>query len=324
MKKLAIIGCSGMIYDFIYEYSKPLNMNLVAVCGEDSETSRFAAMYTVQNRYLDYRLMLNEQMPDMVIVYPDQENKQFEIVKNCLLAGADVLCERPVCHTREEGEALIQLEKQTGKFIMTRYNRRYMPAYKMVRQILSSSSFGRPLMYSSSFHAGPYSSELTFIENHISHHLDLARMLLGRIHLLRVDRIAENAQQMGFNIVFKSEEGVLGNIQSNSFLCPDYPMERVEIAGNSRQIIVDNVRNVYYNQPQTKIENSQGENFLSEGGTRVWNINQAQLNNHVYYGFEEMLGDFFRLAETGKKPDQGMKETVDTFKLIAELKTLIA
>jgi predicted dehydrogenase len=316
MKKMAIIGCGGMIYDFIYEYTKGLDVRLEAVCGEEEETERFAGMYAVKRNFAHYEEMLDRIRPDLVIVFPADESKQFEITKACLLSGADVLCERPICHSSTEGDELIDLQKQTGRFAMPRYNRRYMPAYTSARHIINSVEFGKTYMYHSSFHAGAYGSEAAFVSNHISHHLDLARMLLGEINLLDIRRLAEDDRRIAYNIVFESEKGTIGNIQSNSFLCGDYPMERVEISGNTRQLIVDNVRNLIYNQPAMRIENSDAVDFLANGGTKILNMNYAQLNNFAFYGFEHMLKEFVRCSQARVKPLQDIEDAMKTFQLI--------
>jgi predicted dehydrogenase len=323
MNKLSIIGCGGMIYDFIYEYTKALDVRLEAVCGEEKETNGFTARYTADGCFLDYHEMLDRIHPDFVIVFPGDESKQFEMTKACLLSGADVLCERPVCHSIAEGEELIELQKKTGHFAMPRYNRRYMPAYTSAKHIIDSVEFGKTYMYHSGFHAGAYGGEAAFISNHISHHLDLARMLLGEISLLDIRRLAEDDRRVGYNIVFEAEKGTVGNIQSNSFLCGDYPMERVEISGDTRQIIVDNVRNVIYNQPAVRIENSCAVDFLKGGGTKILNMNYAQLNNYTFYGFEDMLKEFVRCSRLRVKPLQDMEDAMKTFRLIQSVKSIV-
>ena len=319
MKTLALIGCSGMVYDFLYEYTKQLDVRLVAVCGTEDETERFCRMYAAPARFVSYCDMLEKVAPELVIAFPTDESMQFTVVKDCLLAGADVLCERPVCHSREEGEQLVALCRQTGHFVMPRYNRRYMPTYLAAKEIVRSKPFGRSYMYASGFHAGAYSSESAFVNNHIGHHLDLARMLLGEVSITHVERIGESDQRVGYNILFRADCGTLGVIQSNSFLCMDYPMERVEIAGNERQVVVENVRALRYNQPQAKISDSQVWDFLADGGTKALNLNNNQLNNFTFYGFEEMVREFVRCSKLHIKPLQDIEDALETYKLIETL-----
>ena len=320
MKKLALIGCTGMVYEFLYEYTKHLEVRLAAICGSEEEMDRFSRMYATPARFTDYREMLDRIAPELVIAFPPKESMQFQVVWDCLSTGADVLCERPVCHSTEEGERLIALCRQTGRFVMPRYNRRHMPTYRSAKQIVDSPAFGRPHMYLSSFHAGAYESEAAFVNNHISHHFDLARMLLGEIAITHVERTVQDDRHVGYNILFRAAQGTLGVIQSNSFLCADYPMERMEISGNERQVIVENVRTLQYNQPQHGSFGTDAWDFLADGGTRALNLNNNQLNNFTYYGFEEMARDFVRCAHTREAPRQDMADALETYQLVETLR----
>jgi predicted dehydrogenase len=315
LKKLAIIGCGGMVYDFIHDYTKDLAAALSGISGSEKDIRRFSKMYAVPRGFTDYREMLEAVRPDLVMVFPEDELQQFTITKTCLGAGASVLCERPVCHSIAEGEELAELQKETGQFIMPRYNRRYMPAYISAKHIIDRGGLGKAYMYGAAFHSGAYSGEALFVVNHISHHLDLARMLLGEIEILDIRRTAENDRRIGYNIVIQSEKGTLGNIQSNSFLCGDYPVERVELSGDTRQLIVENVRTIRYNQPVRRLESGAAD-MLAGGGSGVLNMNNAQLNNFAYYGFEDMLKEFVHCSAAGIKPAQDMEDALKTFKQV--------
>ena len=312
-----------MVYDFIYEYTKGHDVRLEGISGNVDELKRFSNMYTVHTScFSDYREMLNIVQPQLVLVFPNDELRQFEIAKACLLADASVLCERPVCHNIAEGEELVELQKATGRFILPRYNRRYMPAYISAKHVIDSGGLGKIYMYNAGFHAGAYSSENAFILNHISHHLDIARMLLGEINIRHVLRTAEDDKRVGYNIVINSNNGTIGNIQSNSFLCGDYPMERVELSGNTCQLIIENIRTLKYNRPVKRLE-SGAVDFMADGGSHILNMNFAQLNNFTYYGFENMIKVFFECDAADKKPTHDMEEALKTFRLIEEFNCIL-
>ena len=327
MKNLAIIGCDGSVYDYLYEYTKKLPVRLKAIVDSEENACTFAGMYRVEKIFSSYLEMLDEVRPELVLLFPADEAKQYEITKACLAAGANVLCERPICHSVSEGEELIELQEKTGCFVMPRYNRRYMPIYNSAKHILSSTEFGKTYMYSSCFHTSPCANEEKFIANHISHHLDLARMLLGELELIHVRRVWEDGKRLGFNIVFESKNGALGNIQSNSFLCHDYPRERLEISGDCRQIVAENVRHLWYNQPKVYLVSSDEHStdlhgavdFLSIGGSKNLNMDNIQLNNYTFYGFEYMLKEFVSCAERKIKPQQDMADALKTFRLVQSL-----
>jgi predicted dehydrogenase len=424
MKKLAIFGCGGLVYDFIYDYFKKLDVRLAAICDTPGNMARFARAYAVPACYEDSGELLEKERPDMALVFPADDAAQFGLTRACLLAGADVMCERPVCHSAREGEELAALQERTGKFVMPRYNRRYMPAYASAVGILrerpgcpagaeaqnagrtgggaagglgspqgagsqaagaggsaansggksnaegtgaqaagsqpaspqgagsqaagagasddggratgaggsraagkdapGGSGFGRIYMYSAAFHAGAYASEEAFAVNHVSHHLDLARMLLGEIELRSVMALREDGTRLGYQIAFEGPGGLLGSIQSNSFLCGDYPMERVEICGDRQQLIVENVRHLWHNRPVSRIGGTGAVDFAAAGGTKILNANNAQLDNRTHYGFEQMAAEFARCSGTGERPAQDMADALKTYMLVEQLQAMAA
>ncbi|MDR1062012.1 MAG: Gfo/Idh/MocA family oxidoreductase [Clostridiales bacterium] len=357
MKKLAIFGCGGLVYDFIYDYFKKLDVRLAAICDTPGNMARFARAYAVPACYEDSGELLRKERPDMALVFPADDAAQFGLAKACMLAGADVMCERPVCHSLREGEELADLQERTGKFVMPRYNRRYMPAYVSALGILggrqggsgdaemqaagpqaagsgmgasgggdggSGSGFGRIYMYNAAFHAGAYASDEAFAVNHVSHHLDLARMLLGEIELRSVMALREDGTRLGYQIAFEGPRGLLGCIQSNSFLCGDYPMERVEICGDRQQLIVENVRHLWHNRPVSRIGGTGAVDFAAAGGTKILNANNAQLDNRTHYGFEQMAAEFARCAGTGERPAQDMADALKTYALVERLQAMAA
>jgi predicted dehydrogenase len=253
------------------------------------------------------------------MVFPKEDAAQFEIARDCLLAGASVLCERPVFHTLEEAEELIALQKQSGCFVMPRYNRRYMPAYISTKHLLQSAEFGKPRMYCAVFHAGPYGGEDEFIVNHIGHHLDLARFLVGEVSLVDIRAIRSDNSRIGYNIVFEGSDGMLGNIQCNSFLCGDYPLERLEISGDGRRIIAENVRMLLYQRPFVRLGDTGAVDLTAAGGVNAMCMNNAQLNNHTYYGFENMVREFIRCGSERIPPPQDAEDAGKTFRLIREV-----
>ncbi|MDR3120766.1 MAG: hypothetical protein LBU58_05475, partial [Clostridiales bacterium] len=87
-------------------------------------------------------------------------------------------------------------------------------------------------------------------------------------------------------------------------------------------IVVENVRRLWYNEPAAKLAGSDAVDFSAPGGTRILNGNFAQLGNFVYYGFEQMLREFVRCADTGGPPVQDAEDALKTFRLVGRVKEL--
>ncbi|MFH5181615.1 Gfo/Idh/MocA family protein [Paenibacillus sp. TAB 01] len=322
MWKLAIIGCSKFVYDFIYDCTKRYPLELAAICDSRPNAEAFSARYRCPAVFEDYKEMLERTRPDLVISFPNYAD-QYEVARDCLLAGAHVLAERPVCLSSEQASSLAEVERQTHRYVMARLNRRFTPSYAMAKQVIAGPEFGKPAMYLAKYHASAYDSESSFLWNHTVHHLDVARYLLGELELLHAERVYADPQRVGYNISFRSEGGCIGVIQTSSLQSGEYPMERVEITGHLRNVVVDNIRSVQYYRPAPRRETMDEMGFAKGGDTLVWTPNFAQLNNFTFYGFENMFEHLVRCLATGDKPALHMGDTLRTLELVERLGELI-
>ncbi|SFK79050.1 Predicted dehydrogenase [Paenibacillus sp. 1_12] len=322
MLKLCIIGCSQFVYDFIYDCTKRFPMKLAAICDSHTNTAAFTERYYCPAVYEDYMEMLDMEKPDLVISFPAYK-AQYEVTRNCLLAGAHVFSERPICLNTQQALELIEIQRQTNRYVMPRLNRRYAPSYVMAKNTMEKQEFGAPTMYLAKYHASAYESEEIFIWNHAIHHLDVARYLLGELKLLHVERAYVDPRRMGYNISFRSDQGCIGVIQTSSLQYGEYPMERVEVTGNLRNVIVDNIRSVQYNRPAPSRVNIASMQFDEDGDTLIWNQNFAQLNNFTFYGFENMFEHFVDCILTHKQPMPHMEDTLKTLELVERLRELV-
>jgi predicted dehydrogenase len=318
--KLAIIGCSGFSFGFLYEASKALNVRLVAAADPNGEAlAKFTSRYAVPKGYADYNEMLAREKPEAVLVFP-QGLSLYEANRACLEAGANVYCERPGCETREQAAELVRHEERTGRWIMPRFNKRAIPAYQMAREVIRRPEFGGATMYLAKYHAGEYANEQTFLESHIVHHVDLVRFYLGEIRSIRGDIVRIGPKLVGVNASFVAESGAIGILQSSSLQSRgSYPLERVEITGRGRCVIVDNLTRIEYHRPGSP-KTGVDAPVLNEGGdTLMWDPSMTQLGNYSHNGFEHMLQELVACTAGGRVPQLHMTEVVRTLDLLDRL-----
>jgi predicted dehydrogenase len=74
-----------------------------------------------------------------------------EYVRAALEAGKPVLCEKPLVTTRAEGQALVDLARQRGVFLMEALWTRFLPAYDRATQLLQAGAIGELRAMQSSF-----------------------------------------------------------------------------------------------------------------------------------------------------------------------------
>ena len=137
--KIAVIGL-GVIGAVHMQVLSEMEKDVVAVC--DVNESKFAA-YPTAKPYTDYKKMIDEVMPDVVhICTPHYLHA--EMVVYALDKGVNVLCEKPLCISREEVDQILAAEKRSKGLLgicqQNRYNNvnAYLKEYLSDKKIISA------------------------------------------------------------------------------------------------------------------------------------------------------------------------------------------
>ena len=119
--RAAIIGL-GVIGKVHYNVLKSMGEEIVALCDINPEK---LGEYEGAKKYLNYKIMLDSEKIDVVHVCTPHY-LHAEMVIYALNKGINVLCEKPLCISSEEIEAVLEAEKnssaQLGVCFQNRYN----------------------------------------------------------------------------------------------------------------------------------------------------------------------------------------------------------
>jgi predicted dehydrogenase len=115
---------------------------LLAIASRDTEKGRAAAeAHRVPRVYSTYDALLAD--PDIEAVYvPLPNHLHFEWSVRALEAGKNVLCEKPLCLSVEQGIQLCAVRDRTGKHIEEAFSFRNHPQWEKVDEILSGGAIG--------------------------------------------------------------------------------------------------------------------------------------------------------------------------------------
>lgn len=156
--KVAVVGCGSISRErHVPEFAANPNAKIVALCDLVKERAEKLAEPYGAKVFTDYKEMLKMKDIDVVSVCtPNYLHAQVTI--DSFKAGKHVLCEKPMCTTVEEGEAMIKAAKKAGKILMIAQNQRYMPAHVKAKEILDSGKLGKVYSFRTIFgHGGPES-----------------------------------------------------------------------------------------------------------------------------------------------------------------------
>lgn len=137
-----IISTGRIAQQFCQDMSFVDNGELVAVGARNLETARaFANTFNIKNAYQGYQSVFDD--PDVDIVYiATPHNFHFGNVRDALMAGKSVLCEKPITINSQESKQLIDLARQKNLFLMEAMWTYFLPAIIKAKQWVDEGRIG--------------------------------------------------------------------------------------------------------------------------------------------------------------------------------------
>jgi predicted dehydrogenase len=118
--------------------------DLAVICGSGHETTEAMAKRFQCQSVLDWRKVTSRPDIDAVLVCtpPDSHTA---ISVDALQNGKHVLCEKPLCRTMDEADALAKAVASSGKTFKCGFNHRYHPAILEAKKLVDTGALGQPL-----------------------------------------------------------------------------------------------------------------------------------------------------------------------------------
>jgi len=121
-------------------------VKLVAAADLDETRVRaFTARHNVEGAFTDYTTMLRSVQPDLVLIAtPPGQHTAMSIA--AMEAGASVWCEKPLCGSLAEVDAITAAEARTGRYTSCVFQMRFASSTAHLRALADSGQLGRPLV----------------------------------------------------------------------------------------------------------------------------------------------------------------------------------
>ncbi|MBO5898979.1 MAG: Gfo/Idh/MocA family oxidoreductase [Clostridia bacterium] len=140
--RVCVIGCGVIAPNHIKPLLENETTELVAVCDIIEERAKARAEMGNCAYYTDYHKMLEEVKPDAVhLCLPHYLHSPVAI--DCMRAGADVLCEKPMDASYEAALRMKEVAEETGKRLGVIFQNRYNAENQTILQSLRSGDMGK-------------------------------------------------------------------------------------------------------------------------------------------------------------------------------------
>lgn len=179
MKNIAVIGAGRWGPNHVRNFSAQKNCQVVAVADPREEAlARIRANFTYLRAYKDYADILD--MPDVdAVVVAVPTSLHYQVVRDALTAGKNVLCEKPLTSKSADAWELVDLAEKMRLQLMVGHVFLFNPGIAYLLQAAREHALG-PLYYVSAVRTnlGPFRSDVNAAWDLASHDIYIFNAIL--------------------------------------------------------------------------------------------------------------------------------------------------
>jgi len=140
--KSVVIGCGAIAREHLTALGELKSVEVAAVCDLSAARAEAAAeRFGVAKWYSSHEELLAEIRPDLVHI-ATPPSSHFEIARNCLAAGLNVLCEKPITVDYSQFSLLKQLAIKNNCMLMENQQMRFHSSVQYIQNLITSGKFG--------------------------------------------------------------------------------------------------------------------------------------------------------------------------------------
>lgn len=144
---LGVIGVGSRGTFVMSTFQKDPALRVGAVCDvyepnlERGASTAAKAQNGAPRMYRNYKELLADKTVQAVLI-ATPEHWHYQMVMDALAAGKDVYVEKPLCHTPEQGVALVEAERKSKNIIQVGMQRRSYDLFQQGRDVVASGKLG--------------------------------------------------------------------------------------------------------------------------------------------------------------------------------------
>lgn len=300
---IGVIGCGAWGANHLRVFSQLPEARLVAAADSDPERrAAVSRIYPGVEVLADAGQLLNrEDIRAVVIATPTQAHHQ--LVKDALLAGKDVLVEKPLTITSEQSRELVQTARSAGRVLMVGHVFLFNPGVTYLKDYLQSGRLGRVLyFYAERTNLGPVRSDVNVIYDLASHDISILNYLLGSAPLAVNARGASYLQSGIDDVAFCTLEypgQMIANLHV-SWLHPS-KVRQLTCVGAERMVVFNDLPSL--GGPITIYEQKTPKLNYDDYGHFQWVVRQGDIhipNISMTEPLREQAGAFLEAVGAGR------------------------
>jgi len=295
---LGIIGLGYWGYNYLRILNELNNVSLKYYCDLDKRKIKKTWIYANNAKITSsYQDILRDSETGIIII-TTPPNTHYHIIKDCLEARKDVLVEKPLTLSVEEGEKIVNLARKKNKILMVGHTYLSNPGILKLKSLIDSGKLG-DILYGIALRLGlsPIRKSASVLWDLASHDVSIALYLFGIPTSLSC--IGESYIQRGIedyaNIVLRYQNKINFSIYT-SWFCPE-KIRKVTLVGKNKMAVFDDMNksemikvfkkklnSTLLNNSPTYIDH---QNIVKEGTIEIPYIDQSEpLKNQINHFIE--------------------------------------
>jgi len=242
--RIGVIGCGAWGPNHVRNFSALPNAEVVGAADLQADRlARVKAIVPGVATFTDAAEMMATAAPDAVVVSTPTLT-HFAVVRQALLAGKHVLCEKPLCPTAEEADALVALADERGVRLMVGHVFMFNPGILKLKELVRNGDLGSRIYYlfARRTNLGPFRQDVNAVLDLASHDVSIYNFLLDALPT-QVSAVGQAFLQPGIQdvamITLTYPGGVIGSIHV-SWLDPK-KIREITVVGDRRMAIWDDL-----------------------------------------------------------------------------------
>lgn len=139
--RIGIVGAGGFAAFAAHAFQQVEGVKIVAVADTNELSASTLADAYGACAYSTYELFLKDDKVDVVYIATPPA-LHYGQSKAALLAGKNVICEKPAALTVHEAEELVGLARDNKRLYVVNLMQRYNPLYQLVRRVIDENTLG--------------------------------------------------------------------------------------------------------------------------------------------------------------------------------------
>lgn len=186
-------------------------------------------------------ILSNPDIKAVVISTPAATH--YQLAKKALLAGKDVLVEKPLALHVSQGEELVTIAERENKILMVGHILQYHPAVGKLKELIASEALGKfQYIYASRLNIGKIRTEENILWSFAPHDISVILMLVGyeptKVFAIGGDYLNQGIYDTTITTL-EFKNGIKGHIFV-SWLHP-YKEQKLVIVGSKAMVVFDDV-----------------------------------------------------------------------------------